>query len=101
MALGAQVVDFVGLQFVNQLHQGDGVGQVAKMKMQIGLGVRINIEVVDALGVEVRRPPHDTVDLIAFLKKQFCKVGAVLAGDAGDERFFHWSGFAGAVCTST
>jgi hypothetical protein len=29
------------------------------------------------------------VDLVAFIEQQFRQIGTVLAGDAGDERFFH------------
>ena len=36
-----------------------------------------------------RRSPHQAVDLVALLQQQFGKVGAVLAGNAGDARAFH------------
>jgi hypothetical protein len=33
------------------------------------------------------------VDFVAFLEKKLGKIGTVLAGDAGDEGFFHLSRF--------
>src|SRR5438477_11838567 len=44
---------------------------------------------VDAIGVEQRSPTLDAVDLVAFSEQKFGEVGTVLAGDAGNEGFFH------------
>jgi hypothetical protein len=51
--------------------------------------IRILINVIDARGIEGTRSADDPVDLVAFRKQQFGKVGAILSGDAGDERAFH------------
>ena len=47
--------------------------------------VRILVEVVDAVGVEERRAALDAVHLVALVEQELGEVGAVLAGDAGDQ----------------
>ena len=44
---------------------------------------------VYAVRVEEGGMALDTMDFIALFQKKLCKVGAVLAGDAGAERFLH------------
>jgi len=51
--------------------------------------MRVLIEVVDLAAVKTARAADEAVDLVAFGKKEFGQVRAVLAGDASDERFFH------------
>ena len=51
--------------------------------------VRVAVEVVDALGVERARPPHDAVHLVPLVEEELGQVRAVLSGDAGDQRSFH------------
>lgn len=51
--------------------------------------VRVLVDVVNPLGVEQRGTALDAVDFVALFQQKLCKVGAVLAGDAGDECFFH------------
>ena len=51
--------------------------------------VRIGVEVVDPRGIEGAGAADDAVHFVAFFKQQVRQVGAVLSGDAGDERFFH------------
>ena len=52
------------------------------------VGMRIMVDVIDAAGVEGAGPANNSVNFIAFVQQQLCQVGAVLAGDAGNERFF-------------
>jgi hypothetical protein len=86
VALGAQVVDLVGLHLAQDAGQVGGVGQVAVVKVEAGLiGVGVHIEMIDPLGVEGGGAALDAVDLIALLQQEFSQVGTVLAGDAGDE----------------
>ena len=47
--------------------------------------MRVLIQMVDAFGVEQRGAAFDAVDGVAFLEQEFGEIGAVLAGDAGDE----------------
>ena len=49
-------------------------------------GVRILIEMIDARGVERGRPPLDAVHGVAEAKQIFGEIGAVLPGNAGDQR---------------
>ena len=48
-------------------------------------------DVVDPVRVEGAGPADQSVDFIALGKEKFCQVRSVLAGDAGDECFFHGS----------
>src|SRR3546814_12124526 len=47
--------------------------------------VRVDIEMVDAAGVERRRAPLQAMHLIAAAEQEFGEIGAVLAGGAGDQ----------------
>ena len=40
---------------------------------------------VDAIGIEKAGAALDPVDDVAFFQQEFSKIGAILAGDAGDE----------------
>lgn len=51
--------------------------------------MRIAVEVVDTRSVERARPTDYAVDLVSLGEEQFGEIGAVLAGDASDEGFFH------------
>ena len=88
MTLGGEVVDLIGL---NLLHDADEVGavhEVAIVQLQTNVVfVRILIEVVNAVRVELRRTALDAVDFVALVKQEFREVRAVLARDAGDECF--------------
>ena len=46
----------------------------------------IQIEVIDARGVEGRRAPDQAVDDVALVEQLLGQIGAVLAGDTRDER---------------
>ena len=86
MALGAQVVDLVGLDRVEVARERRGIGQVRVVEVQAGAGgVRVLVEVLDAPGAEGARAAHQAVDLVALGEQQLGEVRAVLAGDAGDE----------------
>ncbi len=47
--------------------------------------VRVLVEVVNAGRIEKRGTALDAMDDVALVEQQFGEVGAVLAGDAGDE----------------
>lgn len=51
------------------------------------------VKVVDAIGVEGGGATDDAVDFVAVLEEEFGEVGAVLAGDAGDESAFNLTHF--------
>ena len=53
MALGAEVVDFVGLRFLHDTNEVAGVAQVSVVQLEIDvLDVRVLVDVVNALCVE-------------------------------------------------
>ena len=52
------------------------------------LFVRVLIQVVDARGVERRRPTLDAMNFIALIQQELRQIGAVLTGNAGDKCFF-------------
>jgi len=92
MALGAQVVDFVGLHFLNDASQVAGVAEVAVVQLEARIvDVRVLVDVVHALGVEGAGAALDAVHDVAFFQQQLSQIGAVLAGYAGDECNF-WLG---------
>jgi len=89
VGLGTEVVDFAGLDGFEDAAEGGAVGEVAVVEVEAGGGVvGVLVEVVDAIGVEGGGATDDAVDFVAFLEEEFGEVGAVLAGDAGDEGAF-------------
>jgi len=86
MALDTQVVDFIGLGFLHDAHQVAGIGEVTVVQLEVGVvNVRVLVDVVYPLCVERAGPALDAVHDVAFFQKKFSQVGAVLAGDAGDQ----------------
>jgi hypothetical protein len=53
--------------------------------------VRVPVETVDAFGVKCSGPLDDAVHLITLAEQELGEIRAVLSGDAGDERFFHFA----------
>ena len=89
MALRGEVVEFVGLYLLDDADQAAGVGQVAVVEDEAAVRlVRVLVEMVDAVGVEQRTAALDAVDDVALGQQEFGQVGAVLAGDAGDQGGF-------------
>ena len=94
MALGAEMVDLVGLDLLEEVGERAGNGKIAVVEIDPRLGVvEVLVEVVDPVGVEGAGPADEPVDLIPLAEQELGEVGAVLAGDAGDERFFHFEPF--------
>jgi hypothetical protein len=44
---------------------------------------------IDAAPVEGRGTPNYPVDLVALVEQKLGEIGAVLAGDSGDQSLFH------------
>jgi hypothetical protein len=55
------------------------------------LFVEILVKMIHPGGIERRRPTLDTVDFVAFAKEEFSQVGTILAGNTGNQSFFHIS----------
>jgi len=89
MALRTQVVDLIGLGLLHDADQVGAVAEVAVVQVKAGVvNVRVLIDVVHALGVELAAAALDAVHDVALFQQQLGKVRAVLAGDAGDEGDF-------------
>src|SRR4030095_1084443 len=89
VALGREIVDFVGLHLAQQAQQVGGIRHVAVVQEQAGGGiVAVAIEVVDAFGVEQRRAAFDAVYDVSAAQQEVGEIGAVLPGDAGDDCYF-------------
>lgn len=75
MALGAQMVDLVGLDLADQVRELPGDGQVAVVEVEARLGVvDVAVKVVDPVGVEGAGPPDEAVDLVAFAEQELRQV---------------------------
>jgi hypothetical protein len=89
MALRREVVDFVGLHLLDDAHQAGTVGHVAVVQREATIhSMRILVQVIDAVGVEQRCAALDAVHLVTLVEQELGKIGAILAGDAGDESGF-------------
>jgi hypothetical protein len=94
MALGAEVIDLVGVDAFQHAAQTAAIGQVAVMQRQLGAAlVRVMVQVVDPVGIEQARPADDAVDLVAFAQQEFGQIRTVLPGDPGDQRLFCHAAF--------
>ncbi len=90
VALAGEVVEFVGRGFGEDAAQRGGVieiGVVEKEAASVNLGIAV--KVLEAGAVEAAGAADNTVDFAAFFQQQLGEVGAVLAGDAGDEGAGH------------
>lgn len=89
MALRRQVIDLVRLRLVHQPRQAPPVRHVAVMQEEPHpRRVRVLIEVVDALRVEARGTPDQSMHLIPLLQQQLGQIRPVLTRDARDKRDF-------------
>ena len=87
--LRAQVVDLVGHGFLE--HAAQPCRRRDRRNEATGGArlVRVLVDVVEAFRVERARAADHAVDLVALREQQLGQVGAVLPGDAGDERALH------------
>jgi hypothetical protein len=86
MRLRREVVNLVGLRFLQDANDVGRVGHIAIMQMEGNtLLVRIMNQVVEAPGIEGRRTALHAMDHVSLGQEKFGKVGAVLPGHAGDE----------------
>ena len=90
VALSAEVVDLVGADVIEQAGEGSAVGKVSVMEEESGASrMDVLVEVIVAIGIEAGGAAFQAVYLVTFFEKEFGEVGAILAGDAGDECAFH------------
>ncbi len=68
VALRGEVVDFVGLNLLDDADEAGAVGEVAVVQDELAPGfVRVLIEVVDSVGVEQRGAAFDAVHFVALV----------------------------------
>src|SRR4051794_25658159 len=92
MGLRGEVVHLVGFYRREQRHQARAIGEVAVMKEQSrALVVGVDVEMIDARGVERRGPTDQPMDFIPLGEQQFGKIRPVLSSYAGDEGTLHSS----------
>ena len=85
VALRREIVDLVGLRLLHQADQVGRIGHVAVVQEEARLRLmRIDIEVVDAAGVERRRATLDAVHDIALIEQEPGEIRAILAGYTGN-----------------
>src|SRR6185437_1502553 len=86
MALRSKIVYLVGLNCLDDADQVGGVGHVAVMDLKVRAGnMRVLINVIDAGRVERRGAALYAMDDISLGEQEFGEIGAILAGDSGDE----------------
>jgi hypothetical protein len=74
-----EVVDLVRLHLLDDPDQVRRIREVAVVQHEaLMIDVRVLVEVVDAVGVEERSASLDAVHLVALVKEELRKVGAVL-----------------------
>jgi hypothetical protein len=72
VALGRQVVDLVGLNFLDDPNEIGRISQVSIVQFQPHIAlVGVLVQVVDAIGIERGRAALHAVDAVAFFQQQF------------------------------
>src|SRR5581483_1817477 len=89
VTLRREIVDLRRLHFLDDTNEIGGVGQIAVVHEEArAWQMRVDIQMIDTLGIERRRTPLDAVDLVALLEQEFCEIAAVLTRNAGNECTF-------------
>jgi hypothetical protein len=87
VALRSEVVDLVGLNFLDDPDQVRRVREVAVVQDHPPIRiVRVAVQVIDPVGVEQRRTAFHAVHLVALRQQQLREIRAVLARDPRDQR---------------
>ena len=90
MAHGREVVNLIGLHFLNDADEVGAVRQVTVMQLEADISVvRVLVQVVDAIGIKEGGSAFDPVHLIAFLQQQFGQIRTVLPRDSRYQCSFH------------
>ena len=90
MALSRQVINLFRRERIHQTQDPLGASQIAEVKVQTPFRQgRIFVNVVNASCIERTRPAHNPMHFVSFGEEQFGEIGAILSGDAGDQRTLH------------
>ncbi len=87
VALGCEIVDFVGTHFAYHLDEAHRVGKVGIVEMEI----RITLEMGDPLAEIYGAAADHTMHVVAFLDQKFSEIRAVLTRNSSYESGFHFS----------
>ena len=88
--LSAEVVNFVGLELVEEFHHLHGIGEIAVVEVEFdAVDVRVAVKVIDPAGVKGGSAANHAVDLVALGEQELSEIRTVLPRDAGDKCFFH------------
>ena len=86
MTLRGEVIQLIGLDFVDQLTESRAIGQVAVVQLHLGSGIMwIAIQMINPGRVERARATYNPVDQIALLQQELGQIRSVLSGDACDQ----------------
>ena len=89
MALGAEVIDLIGLHLLDDPDQVGAVGEVSVVENKSRIAFMwILIEVINPAGVEAASPPLDAMHLVTLIQQEFRQIAAILTGDASDQSGF-------------
>ena len=70
MRLRPQIVDFVGLQLIEQLHHLHRIREITIVEEEANaINVGVTVKVIDAAGVERRGPADNAVHLVTFINQ--------------------------------
>ncbi|WRX09742.1 hypothetical protein QQP08_002229 [Theobroma cacao] len=88
MGLRSQIVNLVGPDGVEPATKRGSVGEVSVMELHPSLErvVRVDVDVVNTLRIEVGRPADQAVDFVAFVEEELGQVRTILTCDASDQR---------------
>lgn len=87
--LCGKVVHFVRADLREERSKSRTIGNVTEVELNF-VGFFPLKELVDARGIEKRSAAFEAMDFVPLVEKKFGKVSAVLAGDSGNESFFHF-----------
>jgi len=83
--LCAQIVNFIGLYFVDYVPQTAGVRQITVMKMQRNFFVvGIRVQVFNTAGIKAGTPAHNTMNYVTLAKEKLSEIRPVLTGDSSN-----------------
>ena len=70
MALCREIVDFVGLHLLDDANEIGRIGQITVMQLETDvLLVRVLVQMIDAIGIEGRRPALDAMNVYPFCSR--------------------------------
>ncbi len=72
MALCTQMVNFIGLQLIEQLHQHHSVCQITVMEKELcPVHMRIIVQMIDPAGIKSRTATDNSMHLVTLFEKEF------------------------------